>query len=157
MKTNVKKLALVLFTLGTVAMGCKKEDEVQPANPAVVNQDGSGGPATVKKGFIVTSLYIKGSDVQADQNQAEKFKGWSLLFLDKGVLTAENSEGEKITGKWTSKESGDMETVVIDFGAAAPFNLLNNTWVVTKKTDTSKMMVDDDASDGLTASLVLEK
>jgi hypothetical protein len=156
MKTNVKKLALVLFTLGTVAVGCKKEDEVQPASPAAITQDGTNDPV-VKKGYTVTSLYIKKAGSAGEgTNEADKLKGWSFLFLDKGELMAVNAEGERILGKWSSK-TGERETIVVDFGTTVPLNLLNNTWVVTKKTDLSKIMEDNDESDGITASVVLEK
>ncbi|MCE3279847.1 MAG: hypothetical protein K0S44_2038 [Bacteroidetes bacterium] len=156
MKTNVKKLALVLFTLGTVALGCKKEDEVQPASPAAIAQDGTNDQVS-KKGYTVTSLYIKKvGTTEEGTNEADKFKGWSFLFHDKGELLAITAEGEQILGKWSSKE-GERETITIDFGTITPFNLLNNTWVVTKKTDLSKTMEDRDESDGTTASVVFEK
>lgn len=151
MKTNVKKLAIVLFALGTVVIGCEKDNEPEPVTPGVTQDQPN-------KGMMITTFNLHQNTGQPDLiNEADKFKGWSFEFLDNGVLTAVNAKGETQNGKWSSKESDGQEAIVIDFGDLAPFNLLNNTWMVAKKSDNYKEFVDKDNSDGVTGNVVFGK
>jgi hypothetical protein len=154
MKTNVKKLGVVLLALGSVFVGCTK-DEIKPLAEDPVESKYQLMDA--KDGYSVKSLYVQKTTEPIAQNEADKLKGWKVYFLPDGKITAEDGK-EKVNGKWQLiKGDYKEQVVVIDFGYEEKFKYLNNKWMVKEQTAAYYSFEDKDLSDGATSTVVLEK
>lgn len=155
MKTNVKKLGIVLFTLGSVFVGCTK-DEIKPLQAEPTTEAVKPMEMDSKKGYSVSSLYIQPAPDAPQEEMTDKFKGWKLYFLPDGTITADNGV-EKTGGVW-KKIIGDYneQIIVIDFGQHKKFAPLNNKWLVSEQKPAYYAFIDKDVSDGVTGSLVFE-
>jgi hypothetical protein len=157
MKTIGKKLGIVLITLAAAFVGCKKADDMprpgvtyDSASDVFVDQTNSRTP------WVITMFDIRRTDVEEKTNDISKFKGWIFYFHTNNNLYAKK-DGETVTGKWT-KSTGNMneEIIKLDFGSQMPFNELNNTWTIAKKSQGYKLLHDKDDSDGMMGSVVFE-
>lgn len=171
MKTNAKKLSIVLFTLATAFFGCKKENMLplpgaahhESASAANLNTTASGmntdnkGVTNMGNGFWkINAFYLHQPQTMEEKGagQTVKFRDWIFLFNNDGkVFAVKNSE--RVTGTW-SRGTGNAKTdeITLNFGAQAPFNLLNNTWHLRESSKTWKFLEDKNDSDGTTGYVV---
>ncbi|MCE3279846.1 MAG: hypothetical protein K0S44_2037 [Bacteroidetes bacterium] len=152
MKTNVKKLGIVLLALGSVIVSCTK-DEIKPlAEDPVESNDQL---MNAKEGYSVKSLYVQGVTDLEKKDETHQFKGWKVYFLPDGEIKADNGI-EQVKGKWV-KIKGDYneEYIAIDFNHQKKFVLLNNIWKVSEQKPSYYSFEDKDKSDG-TSQVVFE-
>lgn len=112
-------LVIVISVVVLAFSSCSKSDN---SNPATTNLTGAWR----------VSLYFDNSD------ETTLFTGYGFSFNNNGQVTATNGSDTK-TGTWSTTST----KFIIDFGIQAPFDKLNDDWLIEEKTSASIKLKDD--------------
>jgi hypothetical protein len=132
MKTNLKNMAMALFTISTILWACQKEplpflsdNQVKSSEPVFERPD-------IRKGLWKIVSYEDGSISRPETMTF--LDGYILKFNDFNVVLGRKKD-KTIAGKWNYITEKNVRLLVVDFGFA-PLIMINNHWQTKMQTTT---------------------
>ncbi len=141
---------LLLLVLVGLASGCKKSSDDTP--PAAADF-----PTLLTSG---TATWTVSSFTQTTEDKTKQVAGMTILFKSGGTATA-TLNGKSTAGNWSWGGNSyygtpaDSKTVLLNFGATAPYDRLSKTWTIMEQS--SSVMKLDNANPAEGEHLVLNK
>src|SRR5690606_687864 len=117
---------------------------------------GGGGNTTELTNILLDGQWFVQSYIDDGDNETNDYNGYNLTFNSDGTVVAENGS-ITINGTWSVVNSSNGLDVILDFGAAMPFNEFNDDWDVVAYTTTKVELFDISGGNGGTDYLTFQK
>jgi hypothetical protein len=131
METNAKKLGIVLFTMATVFLGCKKDD-VQPVSTETSFEEKKADEKVAK--WQVESFTMNRGD-ENPEDLTPKYKDWNFYFNQDGSVDAKYNT-KMVKGDWKVEETGGKKFMIINFPVDSELNVFNKKFKLLVPTKT---------------------
>jgi hypothetical protein len=115
-----------------------------------------GGNTTELTNILIDGQWFVQSYIDDGDDETNDYNGYALTFNADGSVLAVNSNNT-IGGTWSVVTSGSGLDVILDFGAAIPFDEFNDDWDVDTYTTTRVELFDVSGGNGGTDYLTFEK
>jgi hypothetical protein len=140
---KMKKLILVA-TLFSLLISCKKDDNSNDLSVSIVN-------TTVSSGTWRITYYW-----DTDHEETNSFANYVFTFGASNVLTAVKT-GSNILGTWSTGTDDSKVKLILNFTSPSSFSELSDDWHVTERTDTKIKLQDVSGGNGGIDYLTFEK
>src|SRR4051794_24324199 len=115
MKKQITQITLIFFSIVTLVISCKKDDNSNPDNNSF-----SGTPGIITSGTWRISYYH-------ESNDASRFSGYIFTFNINGTINATNSAGTT-NGTWSNDDSNNE--FHISLGNSDPLKDISKGWLI---------------------------
>lgn len=144
MKNQIKKIAVFVFAFTTLITSCKKDDNSS-------SNTNSNLSSTIQQGtWKVTSYIDSGTD------ETNHYTGYVFQFNTNGTVVASKT-GSTVNGSWSKGTDDSQAKLILDFGATAPFDELNDDWNVIEQSSSIIKLEDISGGGSGTDYLTFEK
>lgn len=140
---SISALVLVIF-LGVSS--CKKDD----------NSSNDSNSASVLNSTVQQGKWRVSSFIDNGNNETNHYSGYEFQFNANGILIA-SSNGNTISGTWSSGNDDSQLKLVLNFGTITPFEELNDDWHVIQQNSLILKLEDVSGGNGGTDYLTFEK
>ena len=144
MKKQIIQISLLIFSIATIAISCKKDDNSSPDPTPVLN-------TTIQQGKWKATLFN-----DSGNDETHHFTNYNFQFNSDGTITA-SSSANTVSGTWSVGNDDSQQKLILNFGATDPFEELNDDWHVLQQNSSIIKLEDVSGGNGGTDLLTFEK